>query len=265
MSEPAPGSVMARQSVRLAADTREQVPLALLRCTCQQDVRGPGDAGVLQGEARLAQLLLEQHQRHRVEPGTPTSSGMLAAYSPASRALARTWSISSGHPVPVRSTSSSCGRSSVRRTPGSPRRRPPARRSARSPPRGHWSRNPLCTKGFWGPSTVGGRCLDRYTSAAPAEPSRSTTRSPAARVLEAMQRRRRRRRERQTACRQPRAGLPLGGAAPRRRGDRGRHSRWSGPARPRRRTTARRGALRHHGAGVRPGAVGHSAGHQPCV
>ena len=66
----------------LAAHAGQEVALALGRRPGQQDVRGPDDAGVVQGVARPAELLLEQHQRHRVEPGPADLLGHVGGVQP---------------------------------------------------------------------------------------------------------------------------------------------------------------------------------------
>ena len=65
-SEPAPGSVMARQSMPLTADRRQQIRLHLAAPAGLQDVARPGNQR-LQRVRRPPQLALGQRQRQRVE------------------------------------------------------------------------------------------------------------------------------------------------------------------------------------------------------
>jgi hypothetical protein len=77
-----------RQAVgALAAHAGEQVALALLPGPGEQDVGGTDDARVVQGEARLAELLLEEHQADGVEPGPADLLGHVGGVQPAGEGL----------------------------------------------------------------------------------------------------------------------------------------------------------------------------------
>jgi len=72
----------------VAAHRGEKIALPLFAGARQKDVGRPAHAGVVQRVVGAPEFLLVQNPGHGVDSGAPTSTGMFAAYSPASIAFA---------------------------------------------------------------------------------------------------------------------------------------------------------------------------------
>ena len=124
-----------RQAVDLlAAHAGVEVLLALRLGPGEQDVRGSRDAGVVQRVVGLAELLLVEHPRHRVEAGPADLLGHVGGVEPGGQRLLR------GSARRARGAARRCARppprggtARARRRRASPPRCCAARRSGRSP------------------------------------------------------------------------------------------------------------------------------------
>ena len=135
-SEPASGSVIARQSVRSPRHRRQEVALALVARAGQQDLRRPGDGQHLQRVAGVPELALHQHPGQRVEAAAADLLGHVGGVEPGpDRRVAQLGAAARGRARRCAPPRPRAAPARAARTPASSPRRPAARPSARDPRR----------------------------------------------------------------------------------------------------------------------------------